>query len=712
MKYEIICNKQERLRLRFGKYIFNQNQGYGLEAILLSYNGVEAVVANHQNGGLLITYDSSLITADELLQVINNLKRAELNELQPNDIQKKRAMDDEFQWKFVKLVGKHFVIRPLMHLILPATFCNFRVWMRASRFMRLGLSSMRRHGRLTVETLDATAITASLCYGNHNTTSSIMFMLNLSDLLMDYSNARAKNALAGSLAVNISQVWLVKDGEEINIPLKELEVGYVIRVRMGSMIPIDGTIVEGDALINESTMTGEPLPIHKNAGTTVFAGTIIEEGDILIEVRALSSDSRISKIIEMIDTGEDLKASIQSNAERLADGIVPISFGAFFATLLLTGSMTRALSVLMVDFSCAIKLTTPLVILTALREAAQNHVVVKGGKYLELLSQVDTVVFDKTGTLTNAVPKVSKIISTHDGYDEEQILRIAACLEEHFPHSVAAAIVEEAAQKGLHHPETHEKVEYIVAHGIASSFEEKRAIIGSRHFIFEDENVPLPDTDMAILEEKIGSDSAVYLAVEQKLVGIICVSDPPRDDAISTIRGLREQGIQEIIMITGDSEGTAKHISETIGLDRYFAAILPDGKAKLIQELKEEGKKILMVGDGINDAPALSCANVSMTLNGSSDIAREISDIAIMSDSLEQIVYARRLATALMNRINNNYHFIVGFNTSLIGLGVTGVITNNTAAWLHNASTFGLATLSTRPTVSTKNEGGAPNETT
>lgn len=711
MKFQIICNQQGRLRLRFGKYIFNQKQGYGLEAMLLSCKGVETVVANYQNGGLLITYHSDTVSADDIISVVETYRITELLELPPNEEQKKREMDAHFKKKFAKLVAMHFVIRPATSLLLPVTLRKVRVWCRASRFIHQGVSSLHRHRRLTVETLDATAITASLCCGNHKTSSSIMFMLNLSDLLMEYSNARAKSALAGSLAINISQVWLVKDEEEISIPMKELAVGDVIHVQLGSMIPVDGTIVKGDALINEATMTGEPLAVHKSAGNTVFAGTVIEEGDLYIEVRTLCSDSRIAKIIEMIDTEEELKASIQSNAERLADGIVPISFGAFFGTLLLTGNMARALSVLMVDFSCAIKLTTPLVILTALREAAQNQIVVKGGKYMEILSEVDTVVFDKTGTLTNAVPKVSKIISTHPEYNEDKILRIAACLEEHFPHSVAAAIVEEAAQKGLHHPETHEKVEYIVAHGIASSYKGKRSIIGSRHFVFEDENVPLPSIDMTELDAQINRDSAVYLAVENELVGVICVSDPPREDAATTIAALREEGIKELIMITGDNESTARYIAEEIGLDNYFAGILPDGKANLVQALKDDGKKILMVGDGINDAPALSCANVSMTLNGSSDIAREVSDIAIHSDSLEEIVHARKLATALMSRINNNYHFIVGFNTSLIGLGITGIITNNTAAWLHNASTFGLAALSTRPMISTKGKGGDLDET-
>lgn len=710
MTFQIICNQEGRLRLRFGKYIFNKNQGYSLEAMLLSNVGVQSVVANPQNGGLLIMYDSETTNANDIISIIKNYRITESPELPANEEQQRLEMNALFKRKLIKLVSMHFLIRPATSLLLPLSLRKVRVWCRASRFIHKGVLSFRSHKLLTVETLDATAITASLCCGNHKTSSSIMFMLDLSDFLMEYSNARAKNALAGSLAIPISQVWLVKEHEEISIPMKELQIGDTIHVQLGSMIPVDGTIVKGDALINEATMTGEPLPVHKNTGNTVFAGTVIEEGDLYIEVRSLCSDSRIARIVEMIDTGEETKAAIQSNAERLADGIVPISFGAFLVTFLLTGNITRALSALMVDFSCAIKLTTPLTILTALREAAQNQIVVKGGKYLEALSEIDTVVFDKTGTLTNAVPKVSKVISTDSEYDEDHILRIAACLEEHFPHSVAAAIVEEAATRGLHHPETHEKVEYIVAHGIASSYQGRRAVIGSRHFIFEDEVVPLPAMDMSLLDTEINRDSAVYLAVEHKLVGVICVSDPPREDAKSTITALRKQGIQEIIMITGDNKNTAKYIASELNLDSYYAGILPDGKAQLVQQLRENGKKILMIGDGINDAPALSCANVSMTLNGSSDIAREVSDITIHSDSLAQIVYVRKLATTLMHRINNNYQFIVGFNTSLIGLGITGVITNTTAAWLHNASTFGLAALSTKPMITTT-KGGDLDET-
>ncbi|MFI3206184.1 MAG: heavy metal translocating P-type ATPase, partial [Clostridia bacterium] len=414
------------------------------------------------------------------------------------------------------------------------------------------------------------------------------------------------------------------------------------------------------------------------------------------EVLELSNSSRISKIIQMIDDGEENKASIQGNAEKLADKIVPASLGLSIATLLLTRNVARAMSVLMVDFSCAIKLTTPLVIITALHEATKNQILVKGGKYLELLSKADTVVFDKTGTLTKAVPKISKVIAVSDKYNQDAVLRVAACLEEHFPHSVASAIVAHATEKGLVHPEKHEKVEYIVAHGIASSYEGHRAIIGSKHFIFEDEGVEFNEELFKTLTEEIGSDSAIYLAIDHELVGVICVQDPPRDDAKETIEKLREQGIKEVVMITGDGEEVAKNMCEKLNIDRYFASVLPDGKSALIKALKDEGKTVLMVGDGINDAPALSMADVSMTLKSSSDIAREVSDIAIHSESLLQIVYARKLATALMNKISNNYKFIVGFNSSLILLGMGGIITGNTSAWLHNFSTLGLAGFSAK----------------
>ncbi len=469
-----------------------------------------------------------------LLHTLSHLRQRDLVEgILPKE-QEKEELDREFKDKLVYLLAR----KAAVSLLMPNLMHTGLVWFRGGRYLRMGWGALRRQ-RLSVEVLDAT--------GQHDTASSIMFLLGLSDLMLEYSNARAKHALADSLSIQISQVWQIIDGQEISTPLKSLLVGDIIRVRAGSMIPVDGAIIDGDALINEATMTGEPLAVHKSAGNTVFVGTVVETGQVDICVRTLSDDSRIAKIIQLIDTGEDAKAQIQGKAERLADGIVPVSFGLFAATLLFTGSIARATSVLMVDFSCAIKLTTPISIISALREGAQRGIVVKGGKYLEILSNVDTVVFDKTGTLTNAVPKVSRVLSLTEEFPQAQILSIAACLEEHFPHSMAAAIVSEAEAQGLHHPEEHEKVEYIVAHGIASSYHGHRAIIGSRHFIFEDESTPYPTDQGPWMEEQIGSDSAVFLALDGQLVGVICISDPPRDDAKEMINLLRTQGISQIL---------------------------------------------------------------------------------------------------------------------------------------------------------------------
>ncbi|MFI3324650.1 MAG: heavy metal translocating P-type ATPase [Clostridia bacterium] len=700
MNFKIVCDDSKRLRLRFGKYIITKEQGYGISSLLLGVNGVTKVNTNHVNGSVLIEYEKHECK-EEILSLISSLNVYTLENGISTDEEKRSEIETDFRQKLVKMTLKHGFHRLVLPLFLPSPWRVAHTALRALPFLRSGIKQLRR-GKLTVEVLDATSITASLCTGQHKTSSSIMFLLSLSELLLEYSNARAKNALAGSLSINIDKVWLVKDGVEVSVPTKDLAVGDVIRVRMGSMIPVDGTIVNGEALINEAMMTGEPLSVHKDAGSTVFAGTVIEEGDITLEVRELSNSSRVSKILQMIDDGEDNKASIQGNAEKLADKIVPASLGLSLLTLLFTRNVARAMSVLMVDFSCAIKLTTPLVIITALHQAAKNQILVKGGKYLELLSKADTVVFDKTGTLTKAVPQISKVISVSDKYDKDTVLTIAACLEEHFPHSVASAIVAHATEKGFAHPEKHEKVEYIVAHGIASSYEGHRAIIGSKHFIFEDEGVEFDEELFGCLTQEIGSDSAIYLAIDHELVGTICVNDPPRDDAKETIAKLREQGIKEVIMITGDGEEVAKSICNELNIDRYFASVLPDGKSKLIKALKDDGKTVLMVGDGINDTPALSMADVSMTLKSSSDIAKEVSDIAIHSESLLQIVYARKLATALMNKIASNYKFIVGFNSSLILLGMGGIISGNTSAWLHNFSTLGLAGFSTRPTLNEK----------
>ncbi|WP_249028701.1 heavy metal translocating P-type ATPase [Tannockella kyphosi] len=691
MKYKIVCDKPGRLRLRFGKYVFSKGQCFALADMLLSYNGIENAYVNDANGSVLIEYrDQDL--RNTVLELLANLSVYDLSESEGNEEQKTKQLEEKIKTKVMAHCVKQFA----KAAFLPTGCRGYLACYRAIPYFKMGLHSLKEQ-KLNVEVLDATAIGTSLCCKNYKTASSTMFLLQLSDMLLEYANMRAKNALAQSLSISVDRVWLVKDNVEIEIPMEEVQVGDVIKIRQGSLIPIDGTIVSGDAFINESTMTGEPLAVHKSTNGSVFAGTVIEDGEINVMVESLRNDSRIAKILNLIDTGEKEKANIQGNAERLADDIVPVSFGMFAVTLALTGNFTRALTVLMVDFSCAIKLTTPITIISALKESVNNSILIKGGKYLEILSEVDTVVFDKTGTLTNALPKVSKIIPISDEYNEDEILKVAACLEEHFPHSVALAIVTDAKEKGLLHPESHGKVEYIVAHGIASTYNDKRAIIGSKHFVFDDEKVTYPIEKEGWLTEMIANDSAVYLAIDGILVGVVCVNDPPRKEAKEMISLLYEVGIQEVIMITGDSEGNAKYTCDLLGIQKYYSSVLPDGKANIVESLKTSGKTVLMVGDGINDAPALSAANVSLTLNGSSDIAREVADISVLHDDLMKIVEARKLATGLIDKIHQQYGMIVSFNTVLIILGLLGVIPATTSAWLHNSSTLAIAAYATKP---------------
>ncbi len=691
MKYHVICDKPGRLRIRFGKYIITKGQSYGLSELLFSFEGVMQVKTNEVNGSVLIEYDKKT-ARDLILKKISSLKLGDIKESVATEEEGAEILEKNLKKKIIK----HCVLHLARHYFMPSLPHKIYTIYHAVPYILKGFKALSSK-KINVDVLDGTAIGASLLSKSYKTASSTMFLLGLSDLLLEYSNFRAKHVLAQTLKLNVDKVWLVKDAEEIEVHHSDIVVGDVIRIRKGSLIPMDGNIVNGDALINESTMTGEPISVHKTVDSTVFAGTVLEDGEIDIEVLSLQNESRISKIIKLIDTGEKEKALVQGKAERLADDIVPVSFGLFFATLLITGSIARALSVLMVDFSCAIKLTTPITIISALKESVNSEVLVKGGKYLEILSKVDTVVFDKTGTLTNAVPRVSKIISLCDNYSEEEVLKVAACLEEHFPHSVAASIVKEAKLRGIHHPEEHGKVKYIVAHGIASLHNDKHTVIGSAHFVFEDEKVPYPEDKESWISSEIGSDSAVYLAEDNKLIGIICINDPPRLDAKLTVDLLKQEGIKDVFMITGDGESNAKYISEKLGINKYFASVLPDGKAAIIEQLKKEGRTILMVGDGVNDTPALSVADVSLTLNGSSDIAREVADISVLSHQLTKIVEVRRLSKKLMQKIYRQYGIIVSFNTALIILGIAGTITAGTSAWLHNASTIALTLTSANP---------------
>lgn len=701
MLYTIVNQQKGRIRLRLGRLVLSKEKAEGLRNLLLAQPFVEKTEICYKNGSILVFYPDHC-NKNHVLEYLTKLQPkdipAEIISSETNMTQSKH----DFEYNLVSLVSGHY----LRKWLLPSWINPYYQWIKSLSFLKNGLISLF-HGKIDVELLDATAIGVSLYRRDYTTASSTMFLLKLSDILFEYSKSRAKNQLAKSLEVNSSSVWRVNGDLEEQIPFDSVNVNDVLRLRKGTMIPVDGTILSGEALINESTMTGEPLSVHKKSGNTLFAGTIVEDGEVDILVKNLGSETRISKIVDFIQRGEENKAEIQGTAERLSDKIVPYSFGLFFSTWFLTRNLTRAVSILMVDFSCAIKLTTPIAVISALKEGAEAGIVVKGGKYLELLSKIDLVVFDKTGTLTKAVPQVSKILCLHPEYKESDILRHAACLEEHFPHSVANAIVLEAESRNLSHPELHEKVEYIVAHGIVTNKDGVRSCIGSYHFIFEDEGIPYPIDKKSWIDQEIGAFSPVYLAIGGELVGIICIFDPPRPEAKEVITELRKLGIPEIVMITGDNENTASRMAESLDLDHFVASVLPQGKAELISQYKNQGKTVLMVGDGINDAPALSTADVSATFAGSSDIAREIADISILSNDLRDLLKAHKLSTTLMQRISHQYAMIVGFNGSLLTLGAFGVLSAAQNALLHNLSTLCFAALSTKPLL----EGGNTNET-
>ena len=544
--------------------------------------------------------------------------------------------------------------------------------------------------------LDGASISACLIQKNYNTAGTVMFLLSVSGLLEDYTRARTRAALTDSLAIKADQVWLAGKDADTLIPMSQLQVDDCIRVRTGSVIPVDGQITEGEAYINEASMTGEPLAVMKSAGASVFAGTVVEEGSVVIKVRKLSSDTKISKIIELIDNSENLKAGVQSKAERLADSIVPYSFLAFGLTLLFTRNVTKAVSVLMVDYSCAIKLSTPIAVISAIKEAADDDVTVKGGKYLEEYALADSIVFDKTGTLTNAEPVLEKVIALGD-YSEAETLKIAACLEEHFPHSVARAIVKGAADRDIDHAEEHAEVQYIVAHGISTTLHGKRAIIGSRHFVCEDEGIEITDEQQAEIDEKSGACSVVYLAVGNKLTGALCISDPPRPEAEEAVKQLKEAGITNIIMLTGDSAKAAEITAQKLGISDFRAQVLPEDKHRYVQQLKEHGHRVIMVGDGINDAPALAAANVSVAMSDASDIAKETADITVRGADLTQLAAIRQLSEKLMHRINSNYRFILLFNSVLLLSGAFGLLQPSASALLHNASTMAICAKSMTP---------------
>ena len=692
MKFQVMYDNGSRLRVRAGKWAFTKEEGYGLASLLLNQSFIYEVYTSHRNGSILIYYEEGIENKEKIFDILRGITLDDLFEAEPTQTQVSKEITDDFYLKLSKMIFK----RLLGRLFLPIPIKNALTIYRALGYVVGGLDSLTSF-RVDVALLDGAAVAGSLLLKQYQPASSMMFLLSISDELEDYTLQKAKSTLKDSLALNIDTVWIIgEDGEEKQCPVVDIDKGDKIKVHMGDVIPVDGKVIEGEGMVNEASMTGEPLAVHKRPGKTVHAGTVIEEGNLIVEVYSMNKETRLNKIIDLIENSEELKADTQSKAEKLADSIVPYSFIATALTYLITGNPTKALSVLMVDFSCAIKLTTPLSIISAMREASDNRMMIKGGKFLENYANADTIVFDKTGTLTNATPKVVDVIPMSKRYTRDEILTMAACIEEHFAHSIAAAIVKQAEKEGLKHEEDHSEVEYIVAHGIATEYDGKRAVIGSKHFLFDDEKVKITKTQDKKVNKAAKEHSVVYLAIDGKLEGIICIDDPVREEAKYVIEELKSLGIENIVMLTGDSESGAKAASKALGITEYRSQVLPEDKSRIVEEFKDEGKTVIMVGDGINDSPALAAADVSVSMKNSSDIAREVADISLLSDDLYDLVTLRKLSTGMLDKINDNYRNIVLVNGSLLVLGVFGVISPSTSSMIHNLSTMLFGAMSTK----------------
>ena len=594
-----------------------------------------------------------------------------------------RALNNEYQEKLISKVIYHFGRKWL----LPAPIRAIYTTVVSVKYIWKGIQTLAQ-GKIEVPVLDATAIGVSMLRGDYGTAGSVMFLLGVGELLEEWTHKKSVGDLARSMSLNVGKVWLKKDGQEILVPSEKIVAGDEIVVHMGNLIPFDGEVSNGEGMVNQASLTGESVPVRRTLGSVVYAGTVLEEGELTILVKQTGGSSRYEKITAMIEESEKLKSGLESKAEHLADRLVPYSLGGTALTYLLTRNATKALSILMVDFSCALKLAMPISVLSAIREANQHKITVKGGKFLEAVAEADTIVFDKTGTLTKAQPTVAEVVSFSETKSPDELLRIAACLEEHFPHSMAKAVVDAAKEKHLDHEEMHSKVEYIVAHGISTTINGKKAIIGSYHFVFEDENSIIPEG----MEEKFRhlpeEYSHLYLALEGVLAAVICIEDPLRPEEAEIIRQLKKAGLKKIVMMTGDSERTAKAIAKKVGVDEYYAEVLPEDKANFVEKEKAEGRKVIMIGDGINDSPALSAADVGIAISEGAEIAREIADITVAADDLAEILVLRMLSNRLMKRIHKNYRFIVTFNAGLILLGVGGILQPTTSALLHNTSTL------------------------
>ena len=593
-----------------------------------------------------------------------------------------RQMNAEYQEKLLMKVVMRFGGK----LLIPAPVRAVWTGVRSLKYLQQGIASLKK-GRLEVAALDATAIGVSILRRDMNTASSIMFLLGIGELLEEWTHKKSVGDLARDMSLNVGKVWLLREEQEILVPTKQIEPEDLVVVRMGNVIPFDGVVSRGEAMVNQASMTGEAVPVKKTAESYVYAGTVVEEGELIICVKAVSKATRFEKIVTMIEESEKLKSNLESHAEHLADQLVPYTLAGTILTWLLTRDVTKALAVLMVDFSCALKLAIPISVLSAIREAGAHNITVKGGKYMEAAANATTIVFDKTGTLTEARPTVRKVVSFCE-QSEDELLRMAACLEEHFPHSMAKAVVEAARKRGLEHEEMHSKVNYIVAHGISSTIEGKRVVIGSHHFVFEDEKCSVREPWIRQFETLPEECSLLYLAIEHELAAVVCIEDPLRKEAADVVRALKATGLEKVVMMTGDSEKTAASVARRVGVDAYYSEVLPEDKAKFVEQERASGRTVIMIGDGINDSPALSAANVGIAIRDGAQIAQEIADITISAENLWEIVILRRLSEALMRRIQKNYRSIVGINATLILLGVTGILQPTTSALLHNMSTL------------------------
>ena len=682
MKCTILHEGKGRMRVHVEKVRMTLHRADVLEAYLNHHDAIVHAAVYERTGDVVITYTGKRTAAIAILAGYK-FDVAEYDALVTSA--DSRRLNREYQDKMFDLVAG----RCLRKLFLPAPLDAAYTAFRSIRFLWKGVRCVLSR-RLEVEVLDALSIGVSLLRGDFGTAGSVMFLLNLGSLLEEWTRKKSLDDLARSMALNVDKVWVRSQGTEVLVPLTKVRSGDEVVVRSGNMIPLDGTVLEGEAMVNQAALTGEAMPVRKAEGSTLYAGTVVEEGECVFIAKAEGGSNRYDKIVAMIEESEKLKSSTENRALVLADKLVPWCLGATVVTYLLTRNATRAISCLMVDFSCALKLSMPLAVLSAMRECGSYHITVKGGKYLEALSQADTIVFDKTGTLTRATPQVVEVVP-FSGCNEREVLQLAACLEEHFPHSMANAVVRAAKERGISHEEMHSEVEYIVAHGIASRVGGERVVIGSHHFVFEDEKCTIPTAEQQKFDALKPAYSHLYMAASGQLVGVICISDPLRPEAAAVLNGLRALGIRNAVMMTGDSERTAAAIAKQVGVDRFFAEVLPEDKANFVQQAKAEGHTVVMIGDGINDSPALSAADIGIAINSGAAIAREIADVTIKADSLEELVALKAIANSLQKRVHANYRFVLTFNSALIALGALGILQPASSAMLHNLSTIGIS---------------------